>query len=83
MDYDHIWYHLGGYDENGDTTATQAWAVEQALEEFWLDLAGPHESLRMALKKALGTLEKDWQTVNISSDGTLLVNYVDGSSLVA
>jgi len=43
---DNIWFHMGGYSEDGDTYETQLYYFERNLDEFWNDLIGPYETLR-------------------------------------
>ncbi|MCK4827374.1 hypothetical protein KA005_67205, partial [bacterium] len=41
-----IWYHLGGWCDEGDTYDTQEYQFEQELEMFWSSVIGPGEYLR-------------------------------------
>jgi hypothetical protein len=46
LNTEHIWHHLGGWNEDGDTYDTQLVDFERELDRFWADLIGPDEQLR-------------------------------------
>jgi len=73
-----IWFHLGGFSEDGDTYDTQLYNFSQELEEFWLRLTGPDESLRRRLVDCLSDL-KDWRSATILPDGRVQLQLSDGS----
>ena len=51
-----IWYHLGGWSDEGDTYDTQLMDFERELDQFWADLIGPDEQLRRTILAALAGL---------------------------
>lgn len=77
-----VWYHLGGWSEEGDTYDTQQYNFEQELDRFWADLAGPTEHLRCQLVDATNRIEGEWRTVTITSDGEVAIKYADGTTKV-
>ena len=48
-----IWYHLGGWSDEGDTYETQEWQFQEELDRFWMQLIGPDEQLRRSILDAL------------------------------
>ncbi|MBC8218087.1 MAG: hypothetical protein H8E73_06440 [Planctomycetes bacterium] len=76
----HIWFHLGGWSEEGDTYETQEYQFEEQLELFWAKIAGPGEYLRAKLVQNLDAVKGDWWTIAIDADGTVLIAYKDGST---
>jgi hypothetical protein len=77
-----IWYHCGGWNEEGDTWGTQLYDFEQDLERFWAAVIGPGEHLRSKIRECLSGLVKDWQRITFESDETLTVLYKDGAEKV-
>jgi len=77
-----IWYHCGGWNEDGDTWDTQLYYFEQELEQFWATIIGPGEYLRSKIRECLFGLVKDWQRITFESDETLTVLYKDGTEKV-
>jgi hypothetical protein len=75
---EHIWYHFGGFNDDGDTYDTQSHEFTQQLDAFWLRLTGPDEPLRHKLVECLSEL-KDWQSVQILADGRVTLKLRDGS----
>ncbi|MCO6438574.1 MAG: ATP-binding protein [Phycisphaerae bacterium] len=75
-----IWHHLGGWCEDGDTYDTQAEQVEQELDRFWRDMVGPDEHLRAALLDATYRITPEWQVVTITSNGTVDIQFADGTT---
>jgi hypothetical protein len=81
LEYDNLWYHLGGYNEEGDTYDTQQYDVEKELNEFWAILIGPYEQLRHELISQINLnydLSGKWQRVVITEDGTIAIHFKDG-----
>ena len=76
---ENLWYHLGGYSDEGDTYETQQYYVEKELNEFWNELIGPYESVRQQLIKELYPLYDKWQRVTILEDMSLEILFKDGS----
>lgn len=75
-----IWFHLGGWSEDGDTYDTQLESFEKELNLFWTDLMGPGEYLRLRLCECLAEFNLDWQTVRIETDGKVWLTYQDGTA---
>jgi len=48
-----IWYHLGGWSDEGDTWDTQVYNLEQEIEEFRATIIGPAEYLRSKIRESL------------------------------
>ncbi len=74
-----IWYHLGGWSDDGDTYETQEFMFEEQLERFWTNMYGPDEQLRRRLLTALQGFV-DWESVTISSNGSVAVRFKNGST---
>jgi len=77
-----IWYHLGGWNDEGDTWDTQLYAVEQELDEFWATIIGPAEYLRSKIRESIYGIVKDWRTLIYDNDETLTIRYKDGTQKV-
>jgi len=77
-----IWYHLGGWNDEGDTWDTQLYDVEQELEEFWATIIGPAEYLRSKIRSCLHGVIKDWKTITLEDDETLTIRYKNGTEKV-
>jgi hypothetical protein len=75
-----IWFHLGGWYEDGDTYDTQEVGVQKDLAVFWADLVGPDESWRLQLMDATGGARDDWRTVTVSRGGSVSLVLADGST---
>lgn len=75
-----IWYHLGGWSEDGDTYDTQEYEFGQALDRFWAELIGPDENLRRELVRATQHIKPDWHSVTILSNGIVTIKFSDGQS---
>jgi hypothetical protein len=75
-----IWYHLGGFGEDGDTYDTQLALFEDDLNRFWADLIGPDEQLRRSILAPLNRIEPEWQSVTITGDGRITIQHTDGTS---
>lgn len=73
-----VWYHLGGWSDEGDTYDTQEREFEEQLEEFWGRLVGPDENLRRRLREAVGDLT-NWRQIILFPDGKLSLQLADGS----
>jgi hypothetical protein len=73
-----IWYHLGGWNEDGDTYDTQENAFSEDLERFWAALVGPDEYLRQNIVKALFDIRKEWKRVTITADGAVEIQFKNG-----
>lgn len=80
---DNLWYHLGGFNDEGDSYETQQYYVEQELDGFWSDLIGPHEQLRHELVKRVNQhycISGKWQKAVVEENGTVWIVYKDGKS---
>jgi hypothetical protein len=78
----YIWYHLGGWNDEGDTWDTQVYDVEQEIEEFWTTIIGPAEYLRSKIRGCLFGIVKDWKTIVFEDEGTLTIRYKNGTEKV-
>jgi hypothetical protein len=72
-----IWYHFGGWCDEGDTYGTQESDFERELERFWADLLGPDEQLRRSIMEALAGLKPAWKLVKIFANGEVRVQFKD------
>ena len=77
-----IWYHLGGWSDEGDTWDTQVYDVEEAIDQFWATIIGPAEYLRSKIRECLHGIVKDWKTIIYEDDGNLTIRYKNGSEKV-
>jgi len=81
LDNDNLWYHLGGFNEEGDSYETQQYYVEQELNEFWAELIGPYEQLRHELVSQINRehrLYDKWQKAVVAKDGSVTIHFKDG-----
>ena len=74
-----IWYHLGGWNDEGDTYETQQYQVEEELEVFWSTIIGPGEYLRSKIAGSLDGIKGSWDNITIDADRTVVITYNDGS----
>jgi hypothetical protein len=74
-----IWYHLGGWCDEGDTYDTQEYQFEEELEMFWSSIIGPGEYLRAKIVGNLDGVKGDWEKITIYTDRTVVILYKDGS----
>lgn len=74
-----IWFHFGGWCDDGDTYETQEYDFEQQLNRFWADVVGPDEHLRLDILSSLAPIKPAWKSVTISSDGTVTIRHTNGS----
>ena len=77
-----IWYHCGGFCEDGDTYDTQLYSFEQNLEQFWAGIIGPGQYLRAKILECLFGIVTDWLRITIDADGTVSILYKDGTEKV-
>lgn len=77
-----IWYHCGGWNDDGDTWDTQLYQFEEDLEQFWAAVIGPGEYLRSKIRQCLFGIVKDWQRITIEADATISILYKDGTKKV-
>ena len=78
LDLGNIWFHLGGYNDEGDSYDTQLYYFEKELDEFWNELIGPYETVRQQLIKELYPLYNKWRKVTILEDCSLEILFKDG-----
>ncbi|MCK4887013.1 MAG: hypothetical protein KAS96_06460 [Planctomycetes bacterium] len=74
-----IWFHLGGWNDEGDTWDTQKYQVEQELDQFWATIVGPAEYLRSKLRECLYGLVKDWKQIIFDDNEAITITYKDGT----
>ena len=72
-----IWYHLGGWHDEGDTYDTQIYSFEQELDRFWAELLGPDERLRRSIMAALAAITPQWRSVKVFANGKIRVQFKD------
>jgi hypothetical protein len=77
-----IWYHLGGWSEDGDTYDTQLYDFRRELDEFWARVTGPHEPLRAKLMECMAGSEPKWEAVTMLAGGRVTIRHKDGNELV-
>jgi hypothetical protein len=75
-----IWYHLGGWSDDGDTYDTQLSDFEEALSLFWSTVLGPGEYLRSRLIDFLHDFHIEWRQITIESSGKVWITYKDGTA---
>jgi hypothetical protein len=75
-----IWYHFGGWYDEGDTYDTQLYDFERELDHFWADLGGPDEQLRRSVMAALAGLKPAWKSVKVFASGKIRVQFKDRSA---
>ena len=74
-----IWFHLGGWSEDGDTYETQEYQFEEELERFWSKLVGPDEYFRSKITENVDSVKGDWEKISIDPHRTVVIAYKDGS----
>ena len=77
-----VWYHLGGWSDEGDTYDTQQSQFEEELDGFWMRLMGPDEQRRKQIVGALEGIQPAWDAVHISPDGKVRILFADGSDKI-
>jgi len=78
---ENIWFHIGGYNTDGDSYDTQLSYFEKELQEFWNELVGPYESLRSEVISSLSgyySLHDKWQKITIFADNSLEIVFKNG-----
>jgi len=75
-----LWYHLGGWSDEGDTYDTQLTDLQEQLNLFWTEVIGPGEYLRGKLLDCLRDFHLQWRNVSIESSGKVWITYKDGSA---
>jgi hypothetical protein len=74
-----IWFHLGGFSDEGDTYDTQCDQFERELTRFWADVVGPDEHLRQLIVEAAGNITQNWKQIAITKDGIVTIQLKNGS----
>jgi hypothetical protein len=83
MNDENLWFHLGGYNCEGDSYETQQYYVEQELAAFWAELIGPHENLRQELLSKINQhypLYDKWQKILIEETGDMKIILKNGKT---
>jgi hypothetical protein len=80
MQDEDIWYHAGGFFDEGDTWDTQLERFGEELSHFWAQLDGPDEALRRRVMKAVETMSLRWESMTIHHNGTVEIRHQDGST---
>jgi len=78
---DNIWYHLGGFNVEGDCYETQQYCFEKDLDEFWNTLIGPFETMRQEIYSIICrqySIHDKWRKISVTSEGTLDILFNDG-----
>jgi hypothetical protein len=75
-----IWYHMGGWSEDGDTYETQLHDFEEGLEAFWAKLVGPGEHFRLKLLDCARSFPMNWLNISIESSGKVWISFKDGTA---
>ncbi len=78
----HIWFHLGGWSDDGDTYDTQEHEFTENLDRFWALLVGPDEQLRRDLMAAADGIKPRWKAVTLSANGTVRIRFRRGKAKV-
>ncbi len=73
-----IWFHLGGWNDEGDTYDTQVSQFAEDLDRFWSLLVGPDEQFRRGLMAATEAIRGKWKAVILSPDGSVRIRYRKG-----
>ena len=79
LQHSEIWYHLGGWYEDGDTYDTQEASFEKDLNGFWADLIGPDEDLRQSIVAPFHRIMPEWKAAHIYPDGRVWIEHADGT----
>ena len=74
-----LWYHLGGFWDEGDTYDTQQSQFASEFDRFWADLIGPDEHVRAGILTLLAGLNPQWRSATVSADGIVRNHFADGS----
>lgn len=82
LDASDLWYHLGGYSEDGDTYSTQLADFEDQLNLFWAGILGPGEYMRQRLLECIADFGIQWKRITVESSGKVWISYKDGSAQI-
>ncbi len=75
-----IWFHLGGWCEDGDTYDTQEYQFSEELEQFWSNIMGPGEYLRAKIVASLDSIKDEWKSITVHACGTVEIVFQSGST---
>lgn len=79
LTYRELWFHLGGWYEDGDTYETQESQFEDQVRQFWLCVDGPDEQLRSQLMQTLDPLS-GWKQAVVTAEGVVHIQFDDGTA---
>jgi hypothetical protein len=82
LDTAQVWFHCGGWNDDGDTYDTKLQSFEEELAMFWSGIFGPGEYLYPKLVSAMWGINLEWQKVTFDADGTLKILLKDGTEQV-
>ena len=74
-----LWYHCGGYCDEGDTYDTQSYEFDRHLDEFWAQIIGPGQYILARVRECLFGIIVNWQRITIDQEGSVTVLYKDGT----
>jgi len=80
LDPHEIWYHMGGWSEDGDTYDTQLGQFEDQLSRFWATITGPGEYLRQRLLGCVRDFDIKWKHIGIERSGKVWITYQDDTA---
>ena len=82
LDPSQIWYHLGGYSDDGDTYDTQEYEFEKELQMFWTRVVGPGEYLRSKIFESIDSAGIRWKKIIVDDDGTVTIETRGGKKKI-
>ena len=74
-----VWFHCGGFSDEGDTYDTQLYCFEEELGKFWANILGPAEYLGSKLIQCMWGIDLEWQKVSFDIEGNVSITLKDGS----
>ncbi|MEX0776320.1 MAG: hypothetical protein WD042_11500 [Phycisphaeraceae bacterium] len=77
-----LWYHLGGYNDDGDPWDTQQCDFARQLAAFWTQLMGPDEMQRQRLLEPTNDLTRNWCTITLGHTGQVTIHLKNGKKKV-
>lgn len=75
----HIWFHFGGWNDDGDTYDIQEASFTEDLDHFWTLLIGPDEQFRRDIFGTLDGVKQNWKSVKVLPNGSVTIKFKDGS----
>jgi hypothetical protein len=76
-----IWFHMGGYSDDGDSYDSQLEYFQQELNDFWFELTGPYEGVRNDLISAINkqySIWDKWDKITVFSDKSIEIVFKSG-----